>query len=143
MVVHERLTDPLVTMEWLLPKWNSLSDLPAFLDSNGSSNVLRLLGVVKLSQVISSADNHLRESFNSFLITNQQSIFVTELIFCYFYLKFFHNNKWSIIFPTEGARTGRLIQYDKKTLWYFLNKIGTDFVLRKKMRKTWDCKFSY
>ena len=35
MVAHERLTEPRVTIEWLLPKRNSLSDLPAFLDVNG------------------------------------------------------------------------------------------------------------
>ena len=35
MVAHERLTEPLVTMERVLEKPRSLSNLPAFLDLNG------------------------------------------------------------------------------------------------------------
>ena len=31
VVAHERLTDPRVTIEWLLAKPSSLSDLPTFL----------------------------------------------------------------------------------------------------------------
>ena len=38
MVAHERLTEPRGTIEWLLQKWNSLSDLPAFLGSYGIAN---------------------------------------------------------------------------------------------------------
>ena len=37
LVAHERLTEPRVTMDWLLPKPNSLSDLPAFPGSYGKS----------------------------------------------------------------------------------------------------------
>ena len=36
VVAHERLTEPSVTMEWLLAKPRSISNLPAFLDLNGS-----------------------------------------------------------------------------------------------------------
>ena len=35
MVTHERLTEPRVTMEWLLAKPRSSSNLPTFLDLNG------------------------------------------------------------------------------------------------------------
>ena len=36
MVAHERLTEPRDTIDWLLAKRNSLSDLPAFLGVYGS-----------------------------------------------------------------------------------------------------------
>ena len=35
VVVHERLTEPSVTKEWLLPKENIFSNIPAFLGPNG------------------------------------------------------------------------------------------------------------
>ena len=35
MVAHERLTEPRVTMEWILEKSRSFSNLHAFLDLNG------------------------------------------------------------------------------------------------------------
>ena len=35
VVAHARLTEPRVTIEWLLAKGNSLSDLPAFLGPYG------------------------------------------------------------------------------------------------------------
>ena len=34
VVVHERLTEPRVIIEWLLTKSKSLSNLPTFLDLN-------------------------------------------------------------------------------------------------------------
>ena len=37
LMAHERLTEQRVTMEWLVPKRNSLSDLPAFLGPYGRS----------------------------------------------------------------------------------------------------------
>ena len=37
MVAQERLPEPRFTMERLLPKGNSLSDLPAFLGPNGKT----------------------------------------------------------------------------------------------------------
>ena len=40
VVAHERLTEPRVTIEWLLAKQNSLSDLPAFLGPYASSQKL-------------------------------------------------------------------------------------------------------
>ena len=36
VVAHERLTEPCVTLEWLLAKRNSLPDLPAFLGPYGT-----------------------------------------------------------------------------------------------------------
>ena len=35
VVAHERLTEPRITMEWLLAKLRSFSNLSAFLDLNG------------------------------------------------------------------------------------------------------------
>ena len=37
LVAHESLTEPRVTIEWLLSKRNSLSDLPAFVGPYGKS----------------------------------------------------------------------------------------------------------
>ena len=39
MVAHETLTEPRVTMEWLLAKPRSFSNLPVFLDLNGRFSV--------------------------------------------------------------------------------------------------------
>ena len=36
MVTHERLIEPLVTIEWLLAKPRSFSNLPACLDLDGT-----------------------------------------------------------------------------------------------------------
>ena len=36
VVAHERLLEPRVTMEWLLAKPRSFSNLPTFLDLNGA-----------------------------------------------------------------------------------------------------------
>ena len=38
LVAHERLTEPRVTIEWLLAKPRSFPNLPAFLDLNGGKN---------------------------------------------------------------------------------------------------------
>ena len=40
VVAHERLTEPRVTMEWLLAKLGSFSNLPAFLYLNGISSFI-------------------------------------------------------------------------------------------------------
>ena len=39
MVANERLTEPRVAMEWLLAKPRSFSNLPAFLDLNGTKTI--------------------------------------------------------------------------------------------------------
>ena len=49
MVAHERLAEPRVTMEWLLVKPRSLSNLPAFLDLNGKSKDLTVRGSIRNS----------------------------------------------------------------------------------------------
>ena len=54
VVAHERLTEPHVRMEWLLPKRNSLSDLLVFLDPYGRNSLVSKLSrkIINYSQVV-------------------------------------------------------------------------------------------
>ena len=47
-VTHERLTEPRVTMEWLLAEPRSFSNLPVFLNLNGMWNFIILLTLYKM-----------------------------------------------------------------------------------------------
>ena len=50
-MADESLTEPRVTMEWLLPTRNSLSDLPAFLGPNGILNPVIFLADFLLQKI--------------------------------------------------------------------------------------------
>ena len=77
VVAHERLTEPRVTMEWLLAKPNSLSNIPAFLDPNGILNPEFFLADF-LSQRLTKCTDLKKNNFIYILIWNS-SLFVFQL----------------------------------------------------------------
>ena len=82
MVAHERLTEQSATMEWLLAKPRSFSNLPAFLDLHGRIFIINMNRLCKPSHRKKDL-----EKLRKFISQEQHIIILIKGAYC-FYLKY-------------------------------------------------------